>query len=332
MADITSPSSAYQVHLTAPKGASAEAAANSAASTVLTALFPSQASTFTAAEKAAQDGLPDSPSTSSGIDFGTQVANQTLANRANDGSATSTANPSESLADVTAQFAKVTPFEIASGATYRPAAPPSVGTAAYDQALAQVSALGRVNSTTRTADQTAAAVFWGDDSGSNAVTDPAHWNAIAEQVAPSGKNSLLNDARLFAELDFALADAGIAASDSQSTFQESRPVAALQQGDPTFLPLLTTPASPSYVSDNAAYAQAASEVLSSTLGNAVKFTDLSETSLGLKRTFASFAAAATEDGNSQVWGGVNFAFDVQAGATLGKQVGQAVLAGFPKGK
>jgi hypothetical protein len=332
VADITDPSSAYQVHLAAPAGASAEAAANSAASTVLTALFPSQASNFTSAEKSAVASLPNKPSIVAGLNFGEQVANQTLANRANDGSQVVSANPTEPLSEVVAQFAKVTPFEISSGSAYRPAAPPSPGTATYDQALAQVESLGRFDSTTRTANQTAAALFWNEGSGVSPVTDPAHWNAIAEQLSTTRKDSLATDARLFAELDFALADAAIAGSDSQTTYQEPRPLNAIQPQDPTFFPLLTTPLSGSYVSDNAAYGASAAEVLTSTFGSNVSFTDNSEAGLGQSRSFTSFDAAATEDGNSRVWGGVNFSFDVQAGSTLGSQVGQAVLAGFPKAK
>ncbi len=330
VANVTDPSSAYQVHLTAPKDASAEAAADSAGNTILTDLFPSQADLFAAAEKSAIAGLPDTPLTTASLNFGQEVANQTFANRANDGSSAAFANPSEPLSEIIAQFAKVTPFVIASGSAFRPDAPPSVGNATYDQALAQVSALGRGNSTSRTADQTAAALFWNEGSGS--VTDPAHWNAIAEQISVSRKDSLVSDARLFAELDFALADAAIAASDSQTTYQEPRPITAIQASDPTFVPLLATPASPSYVSDNATYGQAAAEVLTSTFGSNYKFTDESESGLALTRTFTSFDAAATEDGNSRVWGGVNFSFDVQAGNTLGKQVGKAILAGFPKGQ
>ena len=228
------------------------------------------------------------------------------------------------------QFAKVTPFVIAGPSAFRPGAPPAVGSSSYDQALSQVSSLGRVGSTTRTADQTLAALFWNEGEGS--VSDPAHWNAIAEQISVGRNDSLATDARLFAELDFALADAAIAGTDSQVAFDEWRPITGVQQVDPSFQPLLATPASPSYVSDNAAYGAAASKVLTSAFGANVSFTDNSETGLGLVRTFPSFAAAATEDANSRVWGGVNFAFDTQAGATLGGQVGQAVLAGFPKGK
>jgi hypothetical protein len=342
VASVIDPSSAYQVHISAAKGTKAEAAADSSAYTALTSLFPAQAALFVAAEESALAGLPNTTPTKNGLAVGQQVADQTLANRANDGSdATATLTPSavpglwqptppSYSAAVDPQFAKVTPFEIASSSSFRPATPPAVGSAAYDQALSQVSSLGRVGSTTRTADQTDAALFWNE--GEASVSDPAHWNAIAEQVSVSRKDSLVTDARLFAQLDFALADAAIASTDSQVTFDEWRPITAVQQVDPTFQPLLATPASPSYVSDNAAYGAAAAKVLTSAFGASYKFTDNSETALGLTRSFTSFDAAATEDGNSRVWGGVNFSFDVQAGASLGAQVGQAVLAGFPKAK
>jgi len=328
VANATKPGDAYQVHIAATKGASAEAAANSAAATVLTELFPSQASMFTAAEGSALAGLPATPATTAGNLLGIQVANQTLANRVNDGSSV---GPALST-DNTPQFARVTPFVISSGSAFRPPAPPSPGSAIYDQALAEVSALGRVSSTTRTPRQTSAALFWNGGSAASPVSDPVHWNAIAEQVSLNRKDSLLIDARLFAELDFAMADAAITASDAQTTYQERRPASAIPPIDPTFAPLLLTPPPPSYVSDQATYASAASKVLSSAIGPNLKFTDNSEAASGVTRSFSSFDAAATEDGQSRVWGGANFSFDVQAGATLGTKVAQAVLAGFPRAK
>ncbi len=338
--DISSPKQAYQVHLTAPKGASAEAAANSAAETTLAALFPAQSQAFANGLNAAVAGLPTNKSTTNGLAFGKLVARQTLANRANDGSTGSVTlapsatpgkwrpTPPTYAQPTNLQFAKVTPFVISSPSEFRPAAPPAVGSATYDEALTQVASLGRSNSTTRTRQQTAAAQFWNDGVGS--FTNPGHWNAIAETVAVSRKDSLLKDAKLFAQLDFALADAAIATTDSVVNSDEWRPITAIQQADPTFAPLLNTPASPGYVADHAAYGAAASSVLSAAFGANTKFTDKLYASTGVTRTFTSFAQAATEDANSRIWGGVNFSFDTQAGSTLGAQVGKAVLAGFPK--
>src|SRR5207249_5447352 len=52
---------------------------------------------------------------------------------------------------------------------------------AYAQAFAEVKALGRIDSPTRTADQTQIANFWADGAGT--ATPPGHWNVIAQDVA-----------------------------------------------------------------------------------------------------------------------------------------------------
>ena len=341
VADIDFPSSAYQVHDAPPKGASAEAAANSAGVATLINLFPSLTSVYLSAYAAAVAGLgTDTQSVKDGLNFGFEVAKQTLANRADDGSNATGFDPPSNVPGlwrptppsfapaVNPQFGKVTPFEISGGSEFRPAAPPAVGTAAYDQALAQVTALGELNSTTRTADQTSSALFWADGD----YTSPYHWNKIAEDISASRKDSLVKDARLFAQLDFALADAAIASADSQYTYDEWRPVSAIQQVEPIWTPLQATPASPSYVSDGAAYGGAASKILASAFGSNVKFTVNIGGTTGLTRSFSSFAAAASDQADSRVYGGVNFSFDTQAGLTLGNQVGQAVLNNFPKKK
>jgi PAP2 superfamily len=342
VAAVTSPDSAYQVHVTAPQGASAEAAADSSAYTVLTGLFPLLKSTFSTAYSDSVAGLPNNPSTTSGLALGVQVGNQTLANRANDGSNTVAdfpplfvnglwrPTPPSFAPAVDAQFGQVTPFEIPSGSAYRPAAPPAVGSATYDQALMQVASLGALDSTTRTTGQTKAAEFWSDPVGS--LNSPGPWNRIAEQISIGRKDSLVQDARIFAQLDFALADAAIASADSQYTYDEWRPISAIQQTNPAFTSLVTTPASPSYVSDRAAFGAAASAVLSSAFGSKSGFTVTVNPATGLTRTFSSFAAAATEDASSQVWGGISFAFDAQAGVDLGAKVAQTVLANLPKAK
>jgi hypothetical protein len=342
VANIEAPSQVYQVHQTPPKNASASDAANAAGETVLTSLFPAQAASFTDAENAAVFGLPTGKVTADSLAFGREVANQTLADRSEDGSSPSVSLPLSTVPgkwrptaptyspDNDAQYATVSPFVIANASEFRPAAPPAVGSTTYDEALTQVASLGRSNSTTRTATETDAAEFWADGVGT--FTDPGHWNEIAEGVAVSHKNSLLQDAKLFAQLDFAMADTAIASTDSQNYYDEWRPITAIQQTDPTFGSLDVTPSSPSYVSDSAAYGSAASAVLSAMFGSNTSFTDNIYKSTGVTKTFSSFSQAATQDANSQVWGGVSFSFDTQAGSILGAQVGKKVLASFPKTK
>ena len=71
--------------------------------------------------------------------------------------------------------------------------------------------LGRSDSATHTAEETAIAGFWADGAGT--VTPPGHWNIIAREVADQRGNTLDQNARLFALLNIAEADAAIIAWD-----------------------------------------------------------------------------------------------------------------------
>ena len=349
VAAATKPSSAYLVHPAAIPGASPEAAADAAAATVLMNLFPAQANTFAIELKTdlanlktrpfatdqsyhspiALDAAETDPKLAANVEngnaLGQLVAQQVLAARSNDRSSLVTTagvipNPN---------WGQVTPFALTSGAQVRPSAPPAVGTSAYDQALGEVTSLGRADSTTRTASQTAAARFWDDPAGT--ATDPGHWNAIAETVAIRRRTNLLTTARTFAALDVAMADAAIATADAKVAYNSARPIATIRATtDPTWAPLLATPSTPSYVSAHAAYGAAASTVLAAFDGGNTPFTTAVDTTDDHpSRTFANFAAAATEDAASRVYGGVNFRFDTTAGASLGTAVAKLVQAKFP---
>lgn len=338
---VQSPKDAYQVHIAAPKGASVEAAADSAAMTVLNGLFPSMSKSINLAMNQAILSLPKSKGVTDGFTLGQDVGAATLVARSKDGSDVKVNDPPSKIPGLwrptppgkygalDAGWGQVTPFALTGGAQFRPPAPPAIGSDAYDRALAEVASLGRSDSPFRTSDQSVAAKFWAD--GFYSDTNPGHWNEIAESVAAQRKRTLAQDARTFAMLDVALADAAIATQDARSTFGAWRPVSAIQEFDSTWTPLVETPPSPSYVSGNAAYGAAASRILTSAFGPKVGFTDKLNDSTGLTRTFTSFAAAATEDGQSRIWAGDSFGYDVQQGRALGDQVGSLVVSRFGKG-
>ena len=73
--------------------------------------------------------------------------------------------------------------------------------------------LGSATSATRTPEQTDIARFWADGAGS--ATPPGHWNLIAQDVAEIQGNTVSDNARLFALLNIATADAAIACSDNK---------------------------------------------------------------------------------------------------------------------
>ena len=90
----------------------------------------------------------------------------------------------------------------------------------------EVQAKGRATGSTRTADETQIALFWADGLGT--VTPPGHWNQIAMQLAAAQGNSLSANARLFAELNIAEADAGNCRVGRQVRLQRM----AADNGDP----------------------------------------------------------------------------------------------------
>ena len=112
---------------------------------------------------------------------------------------------------------------------FDPAGPPDLSSQAYADAVNLTGFLGVANSTTRTADETQIANFWKDGVGT--FTPAGHWNNIAEQVAQQEGDSLAQNARLFAELNVALADAAIAAWNTKYTDNTWRPITVIQNAD-----------------------------------------------------------------------------------------------------
>ena len=127
------------------------------------------------------------------------------------------------------QWGSVTPFALPSGCLFRPPAPPALNTQQYAADVNMVKALGGTLSAARTADQTQIAQFWGYGPGT--ATPPGHWNQIAQVVAVSQGNTLEENARLFAMLNIALADAAIVSWDCKYVYNYWRPITAIQEAD-----------------------------------------------------------------------------------------------------
>jgi hypothetical protein len=336
---------AYYVKLTAPTGASASAAVSEAAYTVLTYLYPAQKATFDTLLTQSLAAVPDGDSKTAGITLGQQAGNAIIQLRANDGynkyvdftSGTAPGQwqltPPAYAEPLDPQWATLNPFGMTSPNQFRPNGPPDLTSQQWADALNQVESVGSVTSTTRTADETQSVYFWNDNTGT--WTPPGHWNAIAEEVAQQQGDSLADDARLFAELDVSLADAGIAAWDAKYTYDSWRPVTAIRAADtsgnpdvtqdPNWTPLLTTPNFPEYVSGHSTFSAAAATVLDSFFGDNVSFTS---TSASYTRTFSGFDQAAQEAGMSRVYGGIHFEFSNVDGQATGNAVATYDLSAF----
>jgi hypothetical protein len=338
----------YLLNMTAPADADANVAAAQAAHDVLTYLFPAQKATFDAALASALGAIPDGQGKTDGIALGAAVAAQIIALRANDGwnanviddgsTAVGQWRPTAPsyMPALDPQWASVTPFALTSPSQFLPPGPPDLASQAYADAVNLTESLGAANSTTRTADQTQIANFWKDGAGT--YTPPGEWNSIADQVAQAQGDSLAADARLFAELNVALADSAIAAWNTKFDYNTWRPITVIQDAssftnagiiqDPNWQPLIITPNFPEYVSGHSTFSAAAAEVLSSFFGNNYAFDTGSSSLPGVTRNYSSFWDAANEAGMSRIYGGIHFSFSNTDGLALGTQVGDWTLQAF----
>jgi hypothetical protein len=214
----------------------------------------------------------------------------------------------------------------------------------YTAAYNEVMSLGAANSTTRTADQTQVANFWAYDSK---VYGPpvVLYNEITQTIALQQHNSLGQNARLFALVDMAMADAGISAWDAKYTYSFWRPITAIQQGssdgnpntvgDPNWQPLGApgdgirpnfTPPFPAYISGHATFGGALFQTLANFYGtDNVSFSLTSDELPGVVRHYTSFSQASQENGQSRIYLGIHWQFDKTNGIAVGDAVGNYVF-------
>jgi hypothetical protein len=323
-----------------PRSASADAAAAAAARTTLDALLPSQQSTIDGFFQTSLAQIGSGKRVERGIRFGTRVAEAVLGARANDGATATTPGftplsgpgeyqltpPAFAPAGFT-QTSHVAPFVLRSASQFRPAPPPTLTSAKYAADFNEVKSLGELNSTTRTADQTAIGKFWG------AAPIWIVWNQVADQAAVGFGNSLEQNAHLFAQLNTTLADSAIALYDGKYKFHRWRPITAItapDQGndttvaDPNWVPLANTANDPSYPGAHAIFSQAAATVLEDFFGTDLFSFSLTNPSVSSTRSFMSFSAASHEASDSRIFAGQHFRYDEEAGQTLGSQVADFV--------
>jgi hypothetical protein len=343
----------YTVNISSP-GASIDAAVAAASRDVLVALSPSQQLVIEIAYAAALLAIPDGPAKNAGIALGQQCAAANLMRRAGDGSDTATGpeyvptgEPGDY--DFTPPFdpahlgpaalfpgwGNVTPFGIDLNRHQLPG-PDPLNSDRYTDDFKYVKSIGRLNSSTRTAEQTDIALFWFEFS-------PMGWNRIANTIVLQEKVDVWEAARIMALVNFALADGYIAGFHAKYKFRFWRPYTAIRKAaedgnphtkpDSQWLPLQApaffTPPVPDYPSTHSVLGAAAAEVLIQNFGNHVRFDAISTTLPGKTRRFDSLSQAALENGMSRVYGGIHFLHAVEHGLQQGKGIGRAISRLLP---
>jgi hypothetical protein len=192
--------------------------------------------------------------------------------------------------------------------------------------------VGARDSLTRTADQTAAAIFW-------TVQTAVPWHAAARAASAARGLSLADNARLFALLSLATADSQIVAFNEKYERPHWRPITAIRaavdlnvpdlRGDAGWEPLLVTPPHPEYPSAHAVFSGAAEAVLRGFFrGDAVEVSVTAPGPFGVTRTFRSFSALSAEVEDARVWGGIHFRSADVDGAEVGRRIGERALREF----
>ena len=339
--------------------ASPEAAIAAAAHGVLRGVIPqfgtpAQQAAATAAADAAYAAsiatIPDGPGKTAGISIGHIAATAILAIRSKDGALlanvpyvpltgrgfwqpTPNPNPPDPAAGgvglapaLLPGWGNVTPFTLKSGEQFRPDGPPPLSSRKYARDYDEVKSIGEKLSSARSAEQSEIARFWYEGS-------QAGWNRIARVAAEPRVLDFWEQARLFALLNFAMADGFIAGWNARYAYHFWRPVTAIREGDtdgnnhtlgdPVWESFLNTPPIPDYPSTHSVLGGAAAEVLARFFrDDAVAFTVTSGAPFaGITRSYASLSEAAQDNADSRVYAGIHFREATRAGVRLGRRIG-----------
>jgi hypothetical protein len=337
----------YQPYLrtvTAPEGASAEAAAVAAAHHVLKNYFPAAASNLDSERTRSLARIPDGPAKIAGIGVGEAAAMAMIAQRANDGASASaqytpmpgvgywTPTPPALASAVLVQWGRVKPFGIARGDQFRPKPPPALTSRRYSRDYNEVKMVGDVLSleAARPQDRIDVARYAG-------ATGPVQfWNPVAVQLSNAEQLTLPENARLFALMNMAIADAAIVAFEAKYFYNFWRPVTAIRSGDldnnprterdPAFSSFIANPAYPAYPSGHGSLSNAARAALERFFGrgrHAVTLTNPALPAMTLRYT--NLRHITDDIADARIYSGIHFRFDQDAAEELGERVAAYVF-------
>ena len=199
-----------------------------------------------------------------------------------------------------AMLGGVTPYFLTSGAQFRPAPPPALGSAAFDADLNEV--LTRTQNIT--ADELAFARYWDFPAGSS--TPIGFWNDVAAEYVAQKKLDESAATEVFALMHAATFDALIACWEAKYHYWTLRP----SHADSTISLAFTLPNFPSYPSGHSCASSAAARVLTHF------FPDRS----------AELAGFVSDAGLSRILAGIHYRFDITAGQALGRSVADWAIA------
>jgi hypothetical protein len=212
------------------------------------------------------------------------------------------------------------------GSQFRPGPPPPLASPEWARDYNEIKEAGGKKSATRTAEHTEIGRFW-------AMTGPGAWEPIVRQLAAIPGRTLLQNARLFALVEMAGADAYVSVFDAKYAFNFWRPVTAIRNGDldgngetmraADWEPLIDTPMHPEYPCAHCITSQAVATVLEAEFGSApVPLSMTSSTAPGVTHKCSSIQEWADEISCARIYAGVHYRNSTVVGQAMGKKIGE----------
>jgi hypothetical protein len=334
----------YLVEVRARDWYSKDAAAATAAYRVLLGIVPAQEPTLTPLYNASLASIPAGRAKDGGIRVGEVAAAAMLADRKGDGRGGAYRFPAPATStdpwpvgqwrpvlpafgnDPAAWIKNVRPFLIHDPARYGTGGPVSLTSKRYTREFEEVKAVGSLNSTVRTADQTDQARFWAEG--------PQPWTRAARQLAVDRGLRSIETARMFAMMYTTGADALISVWTDKARWLFWRPMTAIREAerddnpateaDPAWLPLINTPGYPDQPSGLSAVSAAMAESLEQVFGHRVRFS-ITSVSSNTTRSYRSFSHAVDEAVDARVYSGIHFRKADEDGVEIGEDVARDSL-------
>ena len=333
----------YMQKITAPAGASIDAAVAAVNRATLLALMPAEKASVDAAYQSAMAAIPDGAAKTDGIAVGEQAAAMILVRAAKDGADaperyhpdTTPGRYVPTTIPVFSTWANRTPWIMEKPNQFRPGPPPQLSSDTWAKDLQEVKGLGGKTSTARTAEQTNIARFWEE-------TRPLIYHPVVRSVATTPGRTVAQNARLFAAASMAVDDALIAVFDAKYTYNFWRPVTAIRNehvagatrvpADLGWSPFIATPMHPEYPCAHCVSSGAIGAVLAAELGSGPvpTLSSSSPTADGMVRQWKSIGDFMEEVKMARIYDGVHYRNSAVVGNEMGMKVGALVMEKFAK--
>jgi hypothetical protein len=314
--------------------ASQEAAAASAAATVLIKMLPGKAAKISLERDAYLAHIPDGEAKSRGVKLGEETALKAIESRLSDGygapnafrPATQPGVYTETMLTYGWDISTMRPFALTSPSQFRPPPPIALSSEEWAKNYNEMKEYGEKDSPARTPRQTEDAKFW-------LTVSPGSNQPLARQIVIKKNMSIVDSARFMTLVTMAQMDAAIAVFDAKYHYTFWRPVTAIRNGDidgnpatervATWQPMAITPMHPEYPCAHCIITGAMAGAIAAILGtDEIPESELvSPTAPGVTHRYTNLHAFNNEVSEARILAGFHWRFSTEVGKDMGWKIG-----------